>query len=84
MGDPPGGYGFKARNIDIAAASSAVHVIVVDRYPPGYCGRRFDLCYHCARIRPDLEHVKSGGCWTGNQALKLGKAATWHVIANEA
>ena len=81
--DPPGGYGFKARNQDIARTGAACHVILADSYPPGYKGRRFATCYHCARIdRATPEHPKSGGCWTGAYALRLGKPAIWHVVAN--
>lgn len=36
-----GEYGFKQRNLDIARDSRVVHVIVVDKYPNGYNGRRF-------------------------------------------
>lgn len=82
--NPPGSYGFKARNIDIAMSSTEVHVILVDSYPPGYQGRHFDKCYHCLALRPDLVHVKSGGCWTGNWALRIGTPATWHVVGNAA
>lgn len=80
--NPVRGYGFKARNIDIAKDSTEVHIILADTYPPGYVGMRFEECYHCLRLRPNLVHVKSGGCWTGNHALKLGKPATWHVVEN--
>jgi hypothetical protein len=80
--DPSDGYGFKARNIAIAESCDEAHVILADTYPPGYRGRRFAACYHCARHRPELGHVKSGGCWTGNYALKLGNPAIWHVVAN--
>lgn len=60
--DPPnGGYGFKARNLDIAKCDLVV-CIVVRELPPGYRGRRFDGCYHCMGRNP--AHVKSGGCWT--------------------
>lgn len=81
--DPPGGYGFKARNIDIAKAGDETHIILADSYPPGYSARRFPLCYHCAGKEPlRPEHPKSGGCWTGNKALALGKPAHWHVVPN--
>lgn len=79
--DPPGGYGFKARNLDIAKFSDILHVIVVKVYPESYSGRRFKECYHCRRIGRDAAHVKSGGCWTGAEALKLGKQVIWHVLA---
>ena len=71
-----GTYGFKKRNIDIALHSDIVHVIVVDSLPPGFTGKRFKRCYHCDTD----EHVKSGGCWTGWEARKLGKKAVWHIV----
>lgn len=80
--DPPSGYGFKARNLDIARAADECHIVLADSYPPGYNARRFPLCYHCARSRPGTDHPKSGGCWTGNQALRLGKPTRWHIVAN--
>jgi hypothetical protein len=72
------GYGYRARNLDIARASDVVHVIVARMYPAGYSGRRFGSCYHCRNERPP--HVKSGACWTAKQALALGKEAVWHII----
>lgn len=72
--DPPGGYGYKARNLDIAKSSDIVHVILADSYPDGYLGRRFPYCYHC---KTD-EHPKSGGCWTGKKAER----AEWHIVRN--
>lgn len=72
-------YGYKQRNLDIAKDSDEVHVIVVDKYPKDYKGMRFDLCYHCK----SKDHIKSGGCWTGLQAQKLGKKVYWHIIKNE-
>jgi len=72
----PNGYGYKARNLDIARESDVVHVLVVDSYPPEYEGRRFPLCYHCQTT----EHIKSGGCWTGHQAIKAGNRAQWWTI----
>jgi hypothetical protein len=72
--DPPGRYGYKARNLDIARDSDIVHVILADTYPEGYNGRRWDLCYHCKTS----DHVKSGGCWTGKKA----ENAEWHIINN--
>jgi len=83
--NPPGQYGHKARNLDIAKDSEVVYVIVVGRYPPSYEGQKFDVCYHCARL-PDNDgkgHVKSGGCWTAIQAQKMGKTAIWWVIDND-
>ena len=73
--NPPGGYGFKARNIDIAADSTEVHVILVDVLPPGYQGMRFAGCYHCAG-RDRSPHVKSGAAGQATTPWKLGKPAT--------
>lgn len=76
--NPPGEYGYKARNLDIAR-SDMVHVILADVYPAEYTGRKFDLCYHCASMGRDAtNHVKSGGCWTGKHA----KNAVWHIVSN--
>lgn len=72
--NPPGRYGYKARNLDIANDSDIVHVILADSYPPGYEGREFPYCYHC---KTD-DHPKSGGCWTGKKA----KMAMWHIVRN--
>ena len=74
--NPPGRYGYKARNLDIARDSDVLHVIVVTSYPPDYQGMRFSACYHC---KTDT-HVKSGGCWTGKQAEKMGRKVIWHVL----
>lgn len=77
-----GEYGFKARNIDIAKSVDELHIIVVAEYPPAYNGRRFDYCYHCAKIlgRNPRDHIKSGACYTGMRALEMGKRAEWHII----
>ena len=78
---PSGGrYGYKLRNIDIAKSSDIIHVIVVAEYPASYDGMRFEKCYHCLRMKRDATHVKSGGCWTAEQAIKMGKQAIWHVL----
>ena len=71
-------YGYKQRNIDIAKSSDVLYVIVVDKYPEGYKGMRFEKCYHCNMN----DHVKSGGCWTGKVAMKLGKEVIWCKIKN--
>jgi len=72
-------YGYKQRNLDIARESDIVHVIVADRYPDEYTGRRFKMCYHC---KTD-DHIKSGGCWTGRKAqLEFGNEAVWYIIQN--
>jgi hypothetical protein len=57
---------YKIRNLNIAAESDIVYSIVVDRYPPGYSGMRFPLCYHCN----SKSHIKSGGCWTAKHAKR--------------
>lgn len=72
-------YGYKKRNLDIASNSDIVFVILVDRYPPDYKGMVFNGCYHCGKT----DHVKSGGCWTGLQAKKMGKPVKWVIIENE-
>lgn len=76
--NPPGEYGYKARNLDIAK-SDVVHVVLADSYPPDYTGMKFKECYHCASMgRDSTDHVKSGGCWTGKQADN----AVWHIVNN--
>jgi hypothetical protein len=77
-----GEYGYKARNLDIARCSDILYVIVVAKYPETYRGRKFDECYHCTKHKDEEipDHVKSGGCWTGWEAAKLGKHVIWHVI----
>jgi hypothetical protein len=81
--NPPGGYGYKARNLDIAKDSDVLYVILADKYPPDYKGMHFKECYHCKSMgRNSTDHVKSGGCWTGKQALKMGKEVHWVIIPN--
>jgi len=72
-------YGYKQRNLDIAKDSDEVHIILVDKYHSNYNGMRFKTCYHCHTDN----HIKSGACWTGKQAQKLGKKVFWHIINNE-
>lgn len=80
--NPPGGYGFKARNLDIAQAD-IVYVILADEYPKNYRGRRWSSCYHhrngegAPTVTP-TNHVKSGGCWTGKHAQN----AVWKIVSN--
>jgi len=69
----PQGYGYRARNIDIAKHSDTLICIVVDEYPDNYQGMVFDTCYHHIKKVPVLDHVKSGGCWTAKQAYQFGK-----------
>lgn len=75
----PNGYGYKARNQDIAESSDSLYVILADVYPTDYTGMRFEWCYHC---KTKDEHVKSGGCWTGKYAQKLGIPTAWIVVNN--
>lgn len=75
--------GYKDRNRQIAEASDIVHVIVVAELPRTYTGMRFSCCYHCARAGAPgggRDHVKSGGCWTAWEAMRLGKPARWHIL----
>lgn len=82
--NPVGGYGYKARNLDIARSSDQLNVVLVADYPPGYTGMRFNQCYHCAKVNIAVEpHVKSGGCWTGHKAAKMGKVVYFHVIGQD-
>lgn len=67
---------FKPRNERIGQDSHVLHNIVVRRYPDGYTGMLWDICYHCK----SRSHVKSGGCWTARYAKSLGKPAYWHMI----
>ena len=69
-------YGFKQRNLDIARDSDVLYVILVDKYPPDYRGRRFEKCYHCN----SSDHVKSGACWTAKQAERMGKKVVRIII----
>lgn len=81
--NPPGGYGYRARNLDIAKDSDVLHIVLANEYPPDYSGRRFKECYHCKSIGRDAtDHVKSGGCWTGKKALEMGKEVIWRIIEN--
>jgi hypothetical protein len=74
------GYGdkmcFKQRNEAIADLSDEVHVIVVAKLPETYVGMKHEECYHCHTT----DHVKSGGCWTGKDAIRRGKTADWWTI----
>ena len=68
--------GYKERNLAIARDSDMVVCITVKELPPDYKGMCFKSCYHC-----DTDtHVKSGGCWTVKQAIKMGKEGRVIVI----
>lgn len=72
--------GYKQRNLKIAEDAEEVYVIVVDKYPPNYISRRFNICYHC---KTD-DHVKSGACWTAWKAIRLyNKDAHWIIIPSD-
>lgn len=68
--------GYKERNLQIAQESDIVVCITVKNFPPDYTGMRFPYCYHCKTS----DHIKSGGCWTVKQALKLGKKGRVIVV----
>lgn len=70
--------GFKPRNLKIVRASDIVHVIVVKQLPIDFKGMKFYYCYHCNKS----DHIKSGGCWTAEQAIKIGKTGVWHIVDN--
>jgi hypothetical protein len=68
--------GYAPRNRAIARDSDEAHCITVATLPEAYNGMRFPMCYHCGTN----EHVKSGGCWTMKQAIKMGKPGKLWVI----
>jgi hypothetical protein len=68
--------GYKKRNLQIASHSDIIYCITVDKLPDSYTGMKFKLCYHCKTDK----HVKSGGCWTVKQAIKMGKPGSVIVI----
>ena len=70
--------GYKPRNLLIAQSSFIVYCITVRRLPNNYKGMRFPFCYHCG----SSDHIKSGGCWTMKQAIKLGKVGLLIVVEN--
>jgi hypothetical protein len=69
---------YKARNLIIAGESDIVYCITVDKLPETFKGMKFDYCYHCKTNT----HVKSGGCWTMKQAIRMGKHGELRVIQN--
>lgn len=70
--------GYKPRNLKIAKRSDKVYCLSVDKLPKGFIGMEFPLCYHCGT----KDHVKSGGCWTMRQAIKMGKKGKLIIIKN--
>ena len=75
--------GYKPRNLQIARNSDIAYCISVDTLPDTYSGMTFKVCYHCAKNgRDGTNHVKSGGCWTVIQAIKMGKEGRWLTVEN--
>jgi hypothetical protein len=76
--------GYKSRNLDIAE-SDELEIIVADSYPPNFPEKEKILkdgkmyCYHCNAY----DHVKSGACWTGLQAQKMGRKVAWILVHND-
>lgn len=66
-------FGFKPRNLQIAASDHVVNIVVA-QLPPTYRGMKFAECYHCKGRNPP--HIKSGGCWT---AWKC-KSREWRIV----
>lgn len=60
--------GYKQRNLQIAQNCDKAYCLVVKELPGSYQGMRFARCYHCNTT----SHIKSGGCWTVKQAIRLG------------
>lgn len=76
--------GYRPRNLQIARNSDILYCITVDKLPEGFKGMTFGLCYHCAKNgRDGNDHVKSGGCWTVVQGMKMGKEGRWIIINNQ-
>ena len=71
--------GYKQRNLKIAQDSDHIICITLKELPPTYVGMKFSHCYHCNTDK----HIKSGGCWTVKQAIKLGKTGEVIVISND-
>lgn len=68
--------GYRKRNLAIAKDSDVVVCYTVKTLPPDYKGMRFTWCYHCQTN----QHIKSGGCWTVKEAVKMGKKGEVVVI----
>ena len=71
--NPPAGYGFKARNIDIAAELTSSSSSTCCRPATKGCASPAATTAPARQAAPR----QMGGCWTGNYALKLGKPAMW-------
>lgn len=68
--------GFKSRNLDIALISDELYIIVANKYPKEYRGKRFKMCYHDDRT----DHVKSGACWTGKRFKEFHNKDPHYII----
>lgn len=78
--------GYKPRNLQIARNSDIIYCITVDKLPPNYDGMKFPGgCYHCLKGLNGFKgpHIKSGGCWTVLQGIKMGKIGKWIVVNND-
>jgi hypothetical protein len=62
-----GKHGFKERNIQIAKSADYVYSITTKT--------KNEKCYHC-----DLDHQRTGGCYTLKMARKFGKQGEVIVI----
>lgn len=79
--NPERGYGFRARNLDIANNCDVLYNVVVEDWPKGYTGKKY-RDYHCVG-KGVPSHVKSGGCWTAWKAYAAGKRVVWAIVAND-
>jgi len=79
--NPDGKYGFRQRNLDIARESDVLYIIVPEDYVAS-AELRFESCYHCENdsLGCKRKHIKSGACWTGIWARRLGKPVKWLII----
>jgi len=74
---PPGRVGCTRRNLQIAENSDVVVTIQPDKSRADATPR---LCYFCGTDVPG--HIPSGGCWTGNEARKMGKEFRTVIVEN--
>ena len=64
--------GYKKRNLEIARDCDYVYCFSV----PHYDDEKRKSCYHHVGNEGFLPHLKTAGCWTLNEAMKLGKRCT--------
>jgi hypothetical protein len=75
--------GFKERNLNIAILSDELYIIVADKYPLDYKGKKFKECYHCAKVgRDSINHIKSGACYTANAFEDIHNTNVHYIIIN--